>query len=306
MTQYETKDSGARAHFESGMQRDIEEGKPRFDLLHPLGVPYAEQFLTRCAALMGRGAEKYEDRNWEKANSEAELARFKSSAARHFEQWLNGEQDEDHAAGTFFNLLAHETTRYKLASNALESDDDDGTLGPEWEDIGYTTEEGVAEEGGFESENLVRRTLNDLADRMMLDRKDHPYALEFEIPTPFVDTTLFYGVVPKVEFKDPEPITLHSKAQWLAELEGHRMAYSVPRVDVQSQWFKPEPAFENEDLQPFLDALDRTVEKHNKAIIAAEEHVWAVRLEHTSFVSTPDGDVHDIRDMVQNALNRRD
>lgn len=114
MTNFETKDSGQRAQFESGMQRDTEEGKARFDLLFPLDVPYREQFLTRVAELMARGAVKYEDRNWEKADSEAEIARAKSSAARHFSQWLTGETDEDHAAAVVFNLMVVETTRWKI------------------------------------------------------------------------------------------------------------------------------------------------------------------------------------------------
>lgn len=114
MTNYETKDSGERATFESGMQRDTQAGKARFDLLIPLDVPYEEQLLTRLAQLMARGAEKYDPRNWEKANSAEELERMKSSAFRHFVQWLCGERDEDHAAATFFNMLAYETTAYKV------------------------------------------------------------------------------------------------------------------------------------------------------------------------------------------------
>jgi phytoene dehydrogenase-like protein len=121
VTQYETKDSGQRVEFDSGMRRDVQEGKPRFDLLRPEGVPYADQFLTRCAELLGRGAEKYGDRNWELANSLEELARFRSSAARHFEQWLNGERDEDHAAAVFFNLLAHETILTRLESESVNA-----------------------------------------------------------------------------------------------------------------------------------------------------------------------------------------
>lgn len=110
-----TVDSGERALFESGMQRDTEQGKARFDLLIPLGVPYEDQFLTRVASLMGRGAEKYDDRNWEKANSPDELRRMKSSAMRHFMQWAMGADDgEDHAAAAVFNLIAHETTQWKI------------------------------------------------------------------------------------------------------------------------------------------------------------------------------------------------
>jgi hypothetical protein len=114
MADFETKDSGKRAHFESGMQRDTQESKPRFDLLLPHGVPYEEQFLTRFADLLARGADKYTDRNWEQASGDEELARFKASAFRHFMAWMCGEVDEDHATGTAFNILAYETTIYKL------------------------------------------------------------------------------------------------------------------------------------------------------------------------------------------------
>lgn len=113
-----TKDSGERAVFDSGMRRDTEEGKPRFDLFIPEGVPYEDQFFTRIAALMARGAVKYEDRNWEQANSIEELRRMKSSAFRHFMQWFCGDEDEDHAAAAVFNLLAHETTATKMRKAA--------------------------------------------------------------------------------------------------------------------------------------------------------------------------------------------
>jgi hypothetical protein len=112
--QYETKDSGERAQFESGMQRDTQAGKPRFDLTQPKGVPFEEQLLTRFALLMGRGAEKYTERNWEQASGQEELDRFLASAFRHFMQWYHGERDEDHAAAVMFNLMGYETTRYKM------------------------------------------------------------------------------------------------------------------------------------------------------------------------------------------------
>lgn len=113
-TTFETKDSGERLEYASGMRRDVETGKPRFDLLMPHGVPYDAQMLTRWAALMGRGAEKYGERNWEKAAGQEELARFTSSALRHLQQWAAGETDEDHAAAVMFNLLAAETVTYRL------------------------------------------------------------------------------------------------------------------------------------------------------------------------------------------------
>lgn len=111
---FTTKDSGERAQFDSGMVRDTNAGKPRFDLLMPEGIPYESQMLTRFAALMARGAEKYAERNWEQANSQKEVNRMRESAFRHLMQWLAGEQDEDHAAAVFFNIMAAEATRWKL------------------------------------------------------------------------------------------------------------------------------------------------------------------------------------------------
>jgi hypothetical protein len=114
---FQTKDSGKRAEYQSGMVRDTEEGKARFDLLFPLGVPYANQMMTRFAELMARGAQKYDARNWEKARGEEELARYKSSALRHLVQWLAGETDEDHAAAVMFNLMAGETVKFKMVDD---------------------------------------------------------------------------------------------------------------------------------------------------------------------------------------------
>lgn len=116
--QFETKDSGAREERPSGYVRDTQKGKPRFDLLLADGVPYRHQFLTRFAELLARGAEKYGDRNWEKANDEESLDRFQSSAFRHLMQWMNGETDEDHAAAVAFNLYAFESTLYKMERQA--------------------------------------------------------------------------------------------------------------------------------------------------------------------------------------------
>lgn len=113
MSKYVTKDNGERNTYMSGMLREPGAGKARFDLLMPLGVPYRAQFLTRCAELLERGARKYAPRNWEQASGQAELDDFKSSAFRHFAQWMAGEDDEDHAAAVFFNIMGYETTKWK-------------------------------------------------------------------------------------------------------------------------------------------------------------------------------------------------
>lgn len=115
MQVFVTKDSGKRAEFANGGVRDSQDGKPRFDLLTPETVPYEHQILTRWAHLMARGAEKYADRNWEQFSDRSALDRAKSSAFRHFMQWLNGERDEDHAVAVLFNIMAAEYVAGVLA-----------------------------------------------------------------------------------------------------------------------------------------------------------------------------------------------
>ena len=111
---YETKDSGARQEYASGMRRDLQTGKARYDLI-------PEPMLTRWAELMMRGAEKYGERNWEKAESEEELIRFVASAFRHFVQWWRNDTDEDHASAVMFNISAAEMVKEKLNESRKES-----------------------------------------------------------------------------------------------------------------------------------------------------------------------------------------
>ena len=110
---FTTKDSGKRYTEESGFQRDTQAGKPRFWLLYPKGIPYADQPLTRVAELLSRGAEKYDSRNWEQADSETALERAKESAMRHLTQACCGEEDEDHFAAVVFNCIFAMTLEYK-------------------------------------------------------------------------------------------------------------------------------------------------------------------------------------------------
>ncbi len=116
----EIKDSGKRAEFASGMVRDTSEGKTRF-----LGIRFGPMFW-RWASHCTKGQQKYPDPtpgvpNWTLANSEEELQRFKESAATHFEQWLRGDTDEDHAAGVFFNINGAEYTKARVVAAALST-----------------------------------------------------------------------------------------------------------------------------------------------------------------------------------------
>jgi hypothetical protein len=98
---FETKDSGKRVEYPSGMKREVADDKPDYTLCH---LP----MLKRWAEIMTRGKAKYGKDNWKRACSQEELDRFKASAFRHFVQWLSGEKDEDHAAAVIFNLAAAE------------------------------------------------------------------------------------------------------------------------------------------------------------------------------------------------------
>jgi hypothetical protein len=113
---FETKSSGEKMQFSTGMQRDVSKGKPAFHLITPQDLPYNEQMLTRWGNLMARGAGHYGSRNWEKAETTEELDRFMESAFHHFMQWFCGETDEDHAAGLMFNITGAEYVKYKLRS----------------------------------------------------------------------------------------------------------------------------------------------------------------------------------------------
>lgn len=119
-TEFVVKDSGKREEYASGMVRDVQDDKPMVRLIR------SGPMFMRWAVHLTKGAAKYGRDNWTLANSDEELERFKDSAARHFEQWLNGEQDEDHAAAVFFNINAAEyvearSTVYESSEEFLAS-----------------------------------------------------------------------------------------------------------------------------------------------------------------------------------------
>jgi hypothetical protein len=106
---FETRDSGERKVFSTGMQRDTTKDKVRWDLL--LDGP----MLRRWAELLTRGARKYDPRNWMKAYTPEEYDRFRESAVRHFMEYMeknmDDKVDEDHAAAVFFNINGMEYVR---------------------------------------------------------------------------------------------------------------------------------------------------------------------------------------------------
>lgn len=109
-TEFETKDSGERVEFDSGMTRDTTVGKVLWHLVT------SGPMLRRWAGLLTRGAVKYSADNWLKAAGTEEYDRFRESAFRHFMQWYSGENDEDHAAAVYFNINGAEYVREKMAA----------------------------------------------------------------------------------------------------------------------------------------------------------------------------------------------
>ena len=84
MSDFVTKDSGERRRFNTGAQRDVVTDKGRYDLISPI-------MIERLAKLLQRGAEKYDDRNWEKGMP---LSVYMDSGMRHLYKFLEGHRDE--------------------------------------------------------------------------------------------------------------------------------------------------------------------------------------------------------------------
>lgn len=109
MAEFETKSDDQREQLAGGMVRSPAGDKQDWTLIRkgPL--------LKRWVALLSRGARVYGKNNWlkallstVKADRDKTKERFQESAARHFEQWINGDRDEDHAAAVIFNMNGYE------------------------------------------------------------------------------------------------------------------------------------------------------------------------------------------------------
>lgn len=140
---HNTKDSGKRQQFETGAQRDTDEGKPRYeeipfrlldviqqryggspihiDAHNPIEVEAdADQrhdlipkiALDRLAALYARGAKKYDDNNWQKG---IPTRRVFGSLLRHAFLWFYGDTSEDHLAAVIWNAITLLWTEREIA-----------------------------------------------------------------------------------------------------------------------------------------------------------------------------------------------
>lgn len=90
------KDSGERETYPSGMTREPQMGRGRYDLISPLA-------LRKLAIHYEGGANKYSDRNWEKGGP---VSRHLNSAIRHLQQYLEGDRSEDHLSACVWNCFA--------------------------------------------------------------------------------------------------------------------------------------------------------------------------------------------------------
>jgi hypothetical protein len=108
-------DSGKRQDFNSGAVRDTAEGKARIDLISP----YAQE---RVGKWVGKGAEKYEERNWEKG---IPISRCIASLERHIQQYKRGCTVEDHMAAIATNaqFIMHYEEMIKLGLLPASLDD---------------------------------------------------------------------------------------------------------------------------------------------------------------------------------------
>lgn len=112
------KDGGSRKTYSTGAQKEDDsktEGKGAYHLLPPTAI-------NRVAEIWRKGAIKYAARNWEKG---LPLTRLLDSALRHSFQYLEGRQDEDHAAQAAWNWLALLHTEEMIKRGILPKELDD-------------------------------------------------------------------------------------------------------------------------------------------------------------------------------------
>ena len=127
-TEFIIKDSGERVEFASGMVRDVDKNKPRYNRC------LAGPMFKRWAEHLHKGSKEYPDvspgvANWTLACGEEELQRFKESALGHVIDWLMGKTDEDHAAAAIFNINGAEYVKEVIDGSNDKSAAEENTTG---------------------------------------------------------------------------------------------------------------------------------------------------------------------------------
>ena len=103
------EDSGQRTNFDTGAQRDCQEGKGRMDLL-----PY--RALMEVSKIYEEGAKKYDAHNWRKG---IPLSRYLDSGLRHLSKWAAGMRDEPHLEQAAWNILSLIETQILIKEGCL-------------------------------------------------------------------------------------------------------------------------------------------------------------------------------------------
>ena len=111
----EIKDSGSRTAFVTGSQRDTQKGKPAPSLV-PTSV------IMKLALHYGKGAAKYELRNWELGQP---ISQYIDSAERHLMKWKLGMTDEDHLSSCLWNIVCLDWTLDAIHLGELPQELDD-------------------------------------------------------------------------------------------------------------------------------------------------------------------------------------
>ena len=105
----ELKDSGSRSQFDTGAQRDAQEGKGRMDLL-----PFSA--LMELSKVFEAGANKYRANNWRRG---IPLSRYADSGSRHFAKWMAGWRDEPHLEMAAWNFMCLIETQLLIKQGLL-------------------------------------------------------------------------------------------------------------------------------------------------------------------------------------------
>jgi hypothetical protein len=107
---FEIKDSGKREEFSTGSKRDVQDGKPRYELI-------PSEPLYDLAMHYTNGSKKYGDDNWRKGQP---IKRMFASLLRHVHSYLSGVNDgEDHGAAIAWNSFAIKWTRLQIKAGLL-------------------------------------------------------------------------------------------------------------------------------------------------------------------------------------------
>jgi len=109
------KDSGKREQFGSGMVREPNLDRGRYDLISPIA-------LRALAVHYERGCKKYSERNWERGGP---MSRHLNSAIRHLQDYLEGDRSEDHLSACVWNCfcITHNGEMMKRGRLPKELDD---------------------------------------------------------------------------------------------------------------------------------------------------------------------------------------